>query len=165
MVLCSTDLLLIPLSSLYNESIVFISCLTSFAQDPPPFTYSTAHSLSPPFLALPLCLTILLDLSPSQSKLHFVSLFKPTQPGQALIMPSVCYRGHFEEEEDGVKLKCRGGGKGGGKSTYTQTHNSQSTLGDRRGPRNLSSLEHLILGSGPRTTISVHNWHRPPETL
>lgn len=74
-------------------------------------------------------------------------------------MPSACYRGHFEEEEeeDGVKLKCRGGGKGGGKSTYTKTHNSQSTLGDWRGPRNLSSLEHLILGSGPRTTISVHN--------
>lgn len=103
---------------------------------------------------------------PFHNPSYILSVFlNPPSQGR----PWLCHphaRGHFkEEEEDGVKLKCRGGGEGGGKSTYTQTHNSQSTLGDWQGPRNLSSLEHLILGSGPRTTISVHNWHRPPETL
>ena len=34
-------------------------------------------------------------------------------------------------------------------------HHSQGTLGEE--PRHLCSLEHLILGQGPRTTVSMHN--------
>lgn len=89
MVLCSTDLLFISLSSLYNESIVFISCLTSFAQDPPPLTSLTALSLFfSPLLAHPLCLTILLDLSPFAIQATFCQSFlNPPSQGR----PWLCH--------------------------------------------------------------------------
>lgn len=125
-----------------------------------PTVHFCDSSLSP-FLSLSLFDLIRPSLRPPYIS-HSLSRIHPAVravPDYAIRMQSRA----LEKVEDGVKLKCRGGGRGGG--TYTQTHNSQSTLGDWRGPRNLSSLEHLILGSGPRTTISVHNWHRPPETL
>ncbi|KAL1267863.1 hypothetical protein QQF64_033226 [Cirrhinus molitorella] len=55
-------------------------------------------------------------------------------------MPSACYRGHFEEEEeeDGVKLKCRGGGKGGGKRhIYTNTQFPKHSWGLARAKKSL----------------------------
>lgn len=99
--------------------------------------------------------------------------------GQALITPSACNTGYSKREVDGLRRKCWRGGRKAGEERRTHecmhacisthahacTHNSQVTIVDWRGPRKLSSLEHLIPGLGPNTTISMHNWHRPPETL
>lgn len=129
MVLHSTDLFLIILSSLTMSPLFSYPVL--------PLSPKIPHRSLPPPSRSPALFDYITRFVFHHNPSYILSVFlKPTQPGQALIMPSACYCG--QEEEDGVKLKCRGGGNGGGKRhIYTNTQFPKHSWGLVRAKKSL----------------------------